>query len=245
MEELTRSGRIFFTRMARIILFFIAFGAFCIGAYQGWWHASRAALAVAAGVMAVVLVGKLVRVIRRIRPGKSSISVKTAFALALAVGFGVFIWVSVAIGFYNAYKYAMAPELARVTSLALVAIITLAAGIVLFFVRLKWRCVYGLSEALIGVVVASQRYYTDALVNPTTTTSLALAVLTAGVYLVVRGADNIHHGLTKAPIDPIGQRFILWVNTWAAKGNKPEVPAGTATVDGADALGQTRSETIK
>ena len=30
-----------------------------------------------------------------------------------------------------------------------------------------------------------------------------LALLTAGVYLVVRGLDNIYLGLTKEPIDPL------------------------------------------
>jgi hypothetical protein len=62
-----------------------------------------------------------------------------------------------------------------------------------FFIRLKWRFVYGVSEACAGVVVASQRFYTEAIVGHLSSAPpIVLAILTAGVYLVVRGADNMH-----------------------------------------------------
>lgn len=85
---------------------------------------------------------------------------------------------------------------------------TLVVGMLLFAIRLKWRCLYGASEATVGVVVASQRFYHDVVATNTPTPFVVLAILTAGVYLVVRGADNIHQGLVKEPLDPFGQRII-------------------------------------
>lgn len=74
-----------------------------------------------------------------------------------------------------------------------------AAAILLFTFRLRYRCMYGLSEALIGLVVAANQ----AGAGP----GLYLTVLTAGVYLVVRGLDNIHQGW-KAKSDPLAEAVV-------------------------------------
>jgi hypothetical protein len=213
MEELNKVTARAFARLAKIFFYVVLFAASCLGAYLDWHSAGRYSLWAAAGVVLVIAVPKVIRRIRRQKPGKSNLSVWDTLGVAVVCGVAVFVFYSVGIGFYSAYKFAISSDLSRPTSLTLVALVTFIVGITLFVLRLRWRCLYGISEALVGIVVASQRYYTDALLAATPTPSVALAILTAGVYLVVRGADNIHQGLTKPPFDPIGQRFLNWVNT--------------------------------
>lgn len=88
-------------------------------------------------------------------------------------------------------------ERGRSTSLAVAA--TALVGFFLFVFRLKFRCIYGLTEAIVGLLVAGQRVNTEKSVSADV--ALLLALLTAGVYLVVRGLDNIHQGW-KARSDP-------------------------------------------
>jgi len=87
------------------------------------------------------------------------------------------------------------------------ALLTLSAGLILFLCRLKFRAVYGLTEVLVGIVVAVQRA-SDFGVIALDNRNFYLVVLTAGVYLVVRGLDNIHQGLTKPPFDPLAAWLI-------------------------------------
>ena len=71
---------------------------------------------------------------------------------------------------------------------------------------------YGLSEVLVGVSVAVERTTaTTASGASPLDTSFYLAMLTASVYLVVRGLDNIHQGFTNEPIDPIAARIVAWL----------------------------------
>ncbi|MBL8677297.1 MAG: hypothetical protein JNJ47_07790 [Alphaproteobacteria bacterium] len=68
----------------------------------------------------------------------------------------------------------------------------------LFIFRLKRRAIYGVVEAITGLVVASYRVYSDYpfdLKDP----GFYLALLTAGIFLIVRGFDNIHQGLVNNP----------------------------------------------
>lgn len=71
------------------------------------------------------------------------------------------------------------------------AVAALLAGIVFFGIRLWFRFWYGAAEVVVGVVVAYLSY--EANVGKPTT-NIFFAVLTAGVYLVVRGLDNVHQG---------------------------------------------------
>lgn len=79
------------------------------------------------------------------------------------------------------------------TGSAELAILIIAA--LLFRFRLRWRACYGVTEALVGLLIAPQKLHNLG------GTSLMLALLTASVYLVVRGFDNVHQGLTKEPRD--------------------------------------------
>jgi hypothetical protein len=87
---------------------------------------------------------------------------------------------------------------------------TLFIGGGLFWFRLRYRCMYGLSETLVGVAVAGLRISQPGSLGTFQDPNFYLAMLTAGVYLVVRGLDNMHQGLTKDPIDPIAAGFIRW-----------------------------------
>jgi hypothetical protein len=80
-----------------------------------------------------------------------------------------------------------------------VVAITLIIGAVLFFFRLHARATYGITEVVAGVLVVAYRSHYSANLDA----SFFLFILTAGVYLVVRGLDNIHTGAFKEPRDCI------------------------------------------
>jgi hypothetical protein len=174
------------------------------------WHARDALYYADWGALIAtitMILGTIQLIIRGKRPAPWAI----AFVLVMSAVFGYLLvligysWISI-IG--EVYKFATSPAFSTGASVVLVGLGTLVVGMLLFAIRLKWRCLYGASEAMVGVVVASQRFYHDAVATDTPTPFIVLAILTAGVYLVVRGADNIHQGLTKAPFDPFGQRII-------------------------------------
>ena len=85
-------------------------------------------------------------------------------------------------------------------------LVTFAVGLALFYFRLKLRSVYGFSEAAVGLVVAAHLAQDQALTI--SNTGFYFALLTAGVYLVVRGLDNVHQGLTIDPIAVTALRFL-------------------------------------
>jgi hypothetical protein len=91
--------------------------------------------------------------------------------------------------------------------------LSLAIGFTLFKVRQKFRVVYGLTEVVIGVWVAEYQVLTNvvkgsSLFEP----NVYLAILTAGIYLIVRGLDNINQGLNDEPIDQL-------ILTWRRRNN--------------------------
>ena len=71
----------------------------------------------------------------------------------------------------------------------------LILGAVFFIFRLKQRLLYGLSEIGVGLFIASYKA-----ISTNSSEQLGpdflLVLLTAGVYLVVRGMDNVHQSLT-------------------------------------------------
>ena len=130
----------------------------------------------------------------------------TPFGLLLVGAF----YYSIAVAIKDTYLWVQAPTLSRNGAVALGLSLTLGAGLLLFYFRLRLRSIYGVSESLVGLTVAGHRVATQ----PDTAISdsgFYLAVLTAGVYLVVRGLDNVHQGLTKPPLDPIAERVLSWL----------------------------------
>jgi hypothetical protein len=107
--------------------------------------------------------------------------------------------------------YLWLPNMGRERSLLAGGFLALLGGAILFAFRLKYRAIYGLSEATVGVLIAAQRF-----AEPTTNEagfSFFIVFLTAGIYLVVRGMDNIHQGITKPPLDPLAAKFINRTST--------------------------------
>lgn len=93
----------------------------------------------------------------------------------------------------------------KTTSAIAISILTLVLGCLLFFFRHRCRCIYGVTEVMAGLFIAGSKFSeTEATIAPTGP-NFYLVMLTAGVYLVVRGLDNVHQGMDR---DPIAQAFI-------------------------------------
>jgi glucan phosphoethanolaminetransferase (alkaline phosphatase superfamily) len=71
-------------------------------------------------------------------------------------------------------------------------LMTVTAGSLFFRFRLKQRFLYGLTEACVGVIVGMHRVTLEQWSGVPKSTGFYLALLTAGIYLVVRGLDNMH-----------------------------------------------------
>jgi len=99
------------------------------------------------------------------------------------------------------------PSLQRPISGVLLGSAVLAIGGGLFFIRLRLRFLYGITEVVAGVVVALHKVSTEIADIGSVTAGWSLAFLTAAVYLVVRGLDNMHQGMTKEPLDAA----LLWI----------------------------------
>lgn len=91
------------------------------------------------------------------------------------------------------------------------AALVLFLGATCFLLRLHARVLYGLAEVVVGVTVALRRIDISKIGQVATDPELALALLTASIYLIVRGFDNIHQGLTREPKDAISQVFWRWL----------------------------------
>ncbi|MBF6650221.1 hypothetical protein [Methylobacter sp. BlB1] len=87
------------------------------------------------------------------------------------------------------------------------AVLTLVLGISLYRLRLKQRVLYGISEVIVGITVAVSRVQSGFSIEHPDNTELYIAILTAGIYLVVRGLDNIDAGLKTKP----NTRFFKWL----------------------------------
>lgn len=78
--------------------------------------------------------------------------------------------------------------------LPLITTVILVVGAVLFGIREKCRAFYGTGEAAAGLWIASQKISNPS-PSESTPRALVLALLTASIYLIVRGLDNINVGL--------------------------------------------------
>jgi len=110
-------------------------------------------------------------------------------------------------------------------------LIALGLGVIFFLFRLRYRCIYGLTEAFLGTWIAGYRAYRTDL--PQQDLEFYIAMLTAGVYLVVRGLDNMQQGLTQTTPDPLAtiilSRFKL--RTAQAEGPPSVTEKASAAVD--------------
>lgn len=139
------------------------------------------------------------------RPTREEMIKVIIFSFMMLIS-GVFYY-GVGAALKDLFLWMLAPPLSEGGAIVATMTITLFMGLTLFYIKSRFRSFYGLSEALVGLTVAG---YHVAIENSNTsvTTGFYLAILTAGVYLVVRGLDNIHQGLTKEPLDPIAISFL-------------------------------------
>lgn len=78
-------------------------------------------------------------------------------------------------------------------------------GSALYWFRVNFRFTYGFHEVAAGIGIAAYHAYKASGVPSSWDSGIYLALVTAGVYLVVRGFDNMHVGVTKEPYDTVGR----------------------------------------
>jgi hypothetical protein len=104
-----------------------------------------------------------------------------------------------------------------VGSRAIIALGILGVGSLLFWLRLRVRAIYGATEVVVAIVIALAQTRQQPLSSFAANPELGLALLTASVYLVVRGLDNIHQGLYKTPVDRVALGFIRLLRRMSGK----------------------------
>lgn len=114
---------------------------------------------------------------------------------------------------FHLYEVLQDPEINRSILLWSAIPLTLTIGAALFFIRLKFRCLYGSTEVIVGVAVG---YFQVAKVNSNIPLdeSFFVPFLTAAIYLVVRGLDNMHAGLKASNPDFVARRLLRsrWIH---------------------------------
>ena len=95
----------------------------------------------------------------------------------------------------------------RPSALAVGMLAVLTAGMLFFWFRLRARFIYGASEILAGISFAVHRLGHQPVIAVPSDDSFYFALLTAGVYLIVRGLDNMHQAW-KDQSDPLA-KFIF------------------------------------
>ena len=135
---------------------------------------------------------------RRLKPPSGSTHT-TFVTMPILVPTLSIVYYCIGVAVKDSYLYLHSPGSAKTVTVFLTAILTLGIGIALFVFRLKSRALYGLTEIIVGVTVAVFRVTTQSSDNLFFNSELYIAVLTAGIYLVVRGLDNIHQGFINEP----------------------------------------------
>ena len=130
----------------------------------------------------------------------------------LAVPLAGPMYYSIAASLKDICLWLLSPKLSGTEAVVWAVVFTVVLGAILFTVRLRYRSCYGVVETLTGLVVAAQRVAIATAIPAAATTltrdpAFFLTILTAAVYLVVRGFDNIHQGLTKEPFDRVALKF--------------------------------------
>ncbi|HXD92960.1 MAG TPA: hypothetical protein VNX01_07075 [Bacteroidia bacterium] len=115
------------------------------------------------------------------------------------------IYYSISVSVKDLYFWILSPEHHNGFRMFSISVVTFYLGFTLFYIRYKARAIYGMSEAAVGVMVAAYKVSTfqESLIS----FNFIFVILIASVYLVVRGFDNIHQGLTKEPKDKRALKF--------------------------------------
>ena len=108
------------------------------------------------------------------------------------------------------YEWFKSPTHSKANVLIGTAIFSIYSALSLFLFRLYLRSLYGLTEAIVGIVVIlylADREFT----SKGGDLGFYLTFMTGGIYLIVRGFDNIHQGLTREPLDPIAKAALPFI----------------------------------
>ena len=132
------------------------------------------------------------------KPTKGDLFMLISVLIALVLIGPTYYAVGVAIK--DLYFWIQSPKITKEWSIPIVLGITVSVGFFLFYFRLRARSIYGLTEAIVGLAIAMQKTSIENS-EELTKSSFYLAILTASIYLFVRGLDNIHQGMTKEPYD--------------------------------------------
>lgn len=140
-----------------------------------------------------------------------------AFSAALTgLGVGVLVVGKVLVEFVTLVQ---SHATAKSVMVALTAAATMGVGAVFYFFRLKQRFLYGATEAAAGIVVAAHRMSLEPAVGIPSDTSFYFAFLTAGVYLFVRGLDNMHQGIKSK--EPVALALLSWPTRFTRSQTRP------------------------
>ena len=100
------------------------------------------------------------------------------------------------------------PTWTKADDLPVVVLAAMLVALLLFVFRLTCRAMYGLSEIATGIGIIVHKTVSDQATLLNQDQGFFLAILTAGIYLMVRGMDNVHQGITKEPLDPLFNLFL-------------------------------------
>ena len=117
----------------------------------------------------------------------------------IALGFDTWEWLKV-------FWLVLDPLANQTQFIVVTGLMTISVGALFFWFRLKQRFLYGLSEVLVGVGVGMHRVTLEQWSGVPESTGFYIALLTAGIYLVVRGLDNMHQAQRNG--DPMLHRVI-------------------------------------
>ncbi len=89
---------------------------------------------------------------------------------------------------------------------AFIGVMVVGLGYALFLFRLHARFFFGLTEAITGLVIALRNIPENA--DPVLWSSqIFIVILTAGIFLIVRGFDNMYTGLKSESLDALLKAF--------------------------------------
>jgi hypothetical protein len=116
-----------------------------------------------------------------------SVCIALVFSPIILIAWGV---IEASIVFYEYIIVAAPGGKVTVIGTVIIMILSLAA----FTVRLYFRFFFGVTEASVGAFIVAYRLSNNTISGNPIDTNFILAILLAGVFLMVRGFDNMHQG---------------------------------------------------
>ena len=104
------------------------------------------------------------------------------------------------------YKQLKNLNIQRNWLIPLAATTIFSIGVIFFYFRFYLKSLYGIIEVLVGTFIGTSSVSKN--IEKIDTSDFYLIILTASVYLIVRGLDNLYQGLTKDPNDFIALKLI-------------------------------------